>query len=338
MQQAMFWIPKEENLKDKENKAVLCQLCPKQCTIADGQTGFCRVRKNTDGILYATNFGQLSAHAMDPIEKKPLYHYYPGRYILSLGTTGCNLRCGFCQNWNIAHDSPQTIEVTPEHVVEVAANQDPYPNVGIAYTYSEPFIWYEFVYHTARLARDKGLKNVLVTNGYINEEPLRAILPFIDAMNIDVKGFTDEYYLKNCAGNLEPVLRTVEIAHSRCHVELTTLLIPSLNDSEDEVCRLVDWVAGLNPEIPLHFSRYSPNFEFEIEATPPETLQRAREIALEKLDYVYIGNLGDPQGVNTYCPQCGKIVINRSWYNGKIVGLTPENNCKHCGRKISIIR
>ncbi|MCD5406993.1 MAG: AmmeMemoRadiSam system radical SAM enzyme [Desulfotomaculum sp.] len=338
MQQAMFWTPKEDNRQDKEHQAALCQLCPRHCIIAPGKTGFCRGRQNTAGVLYASNFGQLAAHAMDPIEKKPLYHYYPGKYILSVGTAGCNLRCGFCQNWQIAHADPQTIAVTPEHLVAVATKQEPYPNIGIAYTYTEPFIWYEFIYHTARLARDQGLKNVLVTNGYVNQEPLRAILPFIDAINIDIKGFTDKFYRQHCAGSLEPVLRTVETAHSRCHVELTTLLIPGLNDSVPEIRKLVDWVAGLNPAIPLHFSRYAPSFEFKIEPTPPETLQRAREIALEKLDYVYIGNLGDPQGVNTYCPQCGKIVVNRTWHNPKTVGLTPENKCKHCGREIAIIR
>ncbi|MBM7853869.1 pyruvate formate lyase activating enzyme [Desulfohalotomaculum tongense] len=331
MQEAMFW-------RSEENNSVHCELCPKHCTIRPGKTGFCRVRKNVDGKLYTLNFNRVAAHAMDPIEKKPLYHYYPGQYILSLGTTGCNLRCGFCQNWTIAHADPQTIEVTPEHVAEVAAKQDPYPNVGIAYTYSEPFMWYEFVFHTARLAREKGLKNVLVTNGYINEEPLKALLPYIDAMNIDVKAFTDNFYRKNCTGHLEPVMRTVEMVHSHCHVELTTLLVPGLNDSEEEIRKLVDWVAALDPEIPLHFSRYFPNFEFELDPTPPEALKRAQQIALEKLDYVYIGNLGDPRGMNTYCPRCGKIVINRTWYNGKVVGLTAENNCKHCGRKIKVIR
>ncbi|MBO8137896.1 MAG: AmmeMemoRadiSam system radical SAM enzyme [Desulfotomaculum sp.] len=332
MQEAMFWHP-----KDKDN-LVHCELCPKYCTIAPGKTGFCRVRKNEGGRLYTINFNRVAAHAMDPIEKKPLYHYYPGKYILSLGTTGCNLRCGFCQNWSIAHDDPQTIEVTPEHVVKVAANQDPYPNVGIAYTYSEPFMWYEFVFHTARLARDAGLKNVLVTNGYINEEPLKALLPYIDAMNIDVKAFTDDFYKENCRGHLEPVKRTVELAYKRCHVELTTLLVPGLNDSEEEIKNLVDWVAGLDREIPLHFTRYFPNFEFELDPTPPETLKRARDIALEKLDYVYIGNLGDPKAMNTYCPQCGKLIVNRTWYNGRVVGLSEDNKCKNCGRKIYIIR
>ncbi|MTI80778.1 MAG: AmmeMemoRadiSam system radical SAM enzyme [Firmicutes bacterium] len=331
MQEAMFWHAKDDNL-------VHCELCPQYCTIRPGKTGFCRVRKNIDGKLYSLNFNRVAAHATDPMEKKPLYHYYPGKYILSLGTSGCNLRCGFCQNWSIAQDDPETIEVTPEHVAEVAANQDPYPNVGVAYTYSEPFMWYEFIFHTARLVRDKGYKNVLVTNGYINEEPLKALLPYIDAMNIDVKAFTDEFYQENCKGHLEPVKRTVELVHKKCHLELTTLLIPGLNDSDEEISKLVDWVADISPEIPIHFSRYFPNFEFELDATPPERLQRAREIALEKLNYVYIGNLGDPKSMNTYCPQCGKLLVNRTWHNGKTVGVDEENNCKQCGRKIYVIR
>ncbi len=330
MQEAMFWTA-------KDNHTVLCQLCPKYCTIRPGKTGFCRVRKNIDGKLYTLNFGQVSACDMDPIEKKPLYHYYPGKYVLSVGTVGCNLRCGFCQNWGIAHSDPKTVEVMPDLVAEAAANQQAYPNIGVAYTYSEPSVWYEFIFFTARLVRQKGLKNILVTNGTINEEPLRALLPFIDAMNIDVKGFSEQYYRDNCKGFLEPVMRTVEIAHTRCHVELTTLLVPGLNDSEEEIRQLVDWVAGLDRKIPLHFTRYFPNFEFDLEPTPPETLHKAREIALEKLDYVYIGNLGHPKSMNTYCPNCGKTLVNRTWNNGKIVGLTKDNQCKHCGEKIKII-
>jgi len=332
LKRAMFW-----HAKDGDKKNVACDLCPKQCIIPQGETGFCRVRKNLDGELYTLNFGLLAAHAMDPVEKKPLYHYYPGKYILSIGTFGCNLRCGFCQNWTIAHGDPPTIEVTPEHIVDVAANQDVYPNIGIAYTYSEPTTWYEFVYETAKLARQKGLKNVLVTNGYINEGPLTQLLPFIDAVNVDVKAFTDEFYRRYCIGTLKPVMRSVELAFkNNCHVEITTLLIPGLNDNEDEVKKIVDWVASISTEIPMHFSRYMPAFTFEIEATAPRTLFRAQEIALKKLNYVYIGNLGDPKGLNTYCPSCKKILINRTWYNGKIVGLV-ENRCKYCAKRINVI-
>lgn len=331
MQPAMFWTP-------KENQRVLCQLCPKYCTIAPNKTGFCKVRKNVAGELYTLNFAHLAAHAMDPIEKKPLYHYYPGKYILSLGTTGCNFRCGYCQNWNIAQQRPQTIKITAEHVAKVAAHQQPYPNLGVAYTYSEPLMWYEFVYQTAPLIHQQGMKNILVTNGYINEEPLRALLPYIDAMNIDLKAFSEEYYQKNCVGQLAPVLRTVELAHQHCHIELTTLLIPGLNDSAKEIAALVDWVADLDPNIPLHFSRYFPSHQFEIESTPPATLKKARQIALKKLKYVYLGNLSDAEGLNTYCSQCQRVVVNRTWYNGKVVGVDEKNRCKKCGEKIPLHR
>lgn len=321
----------------KEQKLTACRLCPKMCTIREGKSGFCRVRQNRGGTLYAVNYGKATSCALDPIEKKPLYHFYPGSFILSYGTIGCNLRCGFCQNWSIAHGEPDTADITPEQAVETALRQagQGYPNIGIAYTYSEPFMWYEFIWDTARLAREAGLKNVLVTNGYVSETPLREILPYIDAMNIDVKGFTDEYYSKNCMGKLGPVLRTVEIAHRECHVELTTLLVTGLNDSEKEIRKLVDWVASLDREIPLHISRYFPNFEVNLPATPLETLERAREIAREKLSYVYIGNAPQLDAGDTHCPECGEELISRFGYRARAVGLE-DGKCGSCGRRIRI--
>jgi len=275
---------------------------------------------------------------MDPIEKKPLYHYYPGSWILSLGTVGCNLRCGFCQNWQIAHGEPPTVELEPQKAVDLALEQQAkgYNCTGIAYTYSEPFMWYEYVYDTSVLAREAGLKNVLVTNGYVREEPLRKIMPYIDAMNIDVKGFTDQYYKENCVGHLEPVKRTVEIAQAECHVEITTLLVPGLNDSPEEIMELVDWVSGLNPDLPVHFSRYFPNYQFDLPATPVETMQRAYRIAKEKLAYVYLGNLGDTKTQQTYCPRCGAPVIKRSGYATETVGLEQGACCK-CGKPIKVV-
>lgn len=331
MHEAFYYEKKEQNL-------TACRLCPKLCTIREGKSGFCRVRQNREGTLYATNYGKVTSYGLDPIEKKPLYHFYPGSFILSFGTVGCNLRCGFCQNWSIAHGDPRTTDLAPDQVVEMAQQQVDrgYPNVGIAYTYSEPFMWYEFVWDTARLAQKAGLKNVLVTNGYVSETPLREILPFIDAMNIDVKGFTDDYYRKNCVGRLEPVLRTVEIAHPECHVELTTLLVTGLNDSPEEIGRLVDWVASLDREIPLHFSRYFPNFEMDRPATPLETLRQAGDIAREKLSYVYIGNAPELDGHDTYCPECGKKVISRAGYSARSVGLDGKK-CRNCGKGIRII-
>lgn len=334
MHEALFY-------ERKEDGRILCRLCPKLCTIRPGKTGFCRVRQNKDGVLYTLNYGRCTAAALDPIEKKPLYHFFPGANIYSLGTLGCNLRCGFCQNWEIAHGDPHTFEITPLEAVEAALE---YQNrgadcIGIAYTYSEPFMWYEFVSDTARLARERGLKNVLVTNGYVNAEPFREILPDIDALNIDVKGFADEYYRRTCAGRLEPVKRTVEIAFLQgCHVELTTLLVPGLNDSGEEITRLVDWVAGLSKDIPLHFSRYFPHYKMDLPPTPLATLRRAAEIAREKLNYVYVGNAPQLAMEDTLCPQCGLKLIARYAYDVQITGLTDDHCCRRCGFVVHIFR
>ncbi len=330
MHEALYYEKKEQNL-------TACRLCPKLCTIREGKAGFCRVRQNRGGTLYTANYGRVTAYALDPIEKKPLYHFYPGADILSLGTYGCNLRCGFCQNWSIAHGNPDSVALTPEQAVNLAREQTgrERTNIGIAYTYSEPLIWYEFVRDTARLARRAGLKNVLVTNGYINETPLRALLPDIDAMNIDVKAFTADYYRKQCAGSLEPVLRTVEIACRECHVELTTLLVTGLNDSAAEIRRLVDWVAALDREIPVHFSRYFPNFELDLPPTPLDTLKMARDIAREKLSYVYAGNAPQLEAGDTYCPECGEKLITRFGYQVRPVGLN-GSKCGQCGCRINI--
>jgi pyruvate formate lyase activating enzyme len=286
MREALYW--QEGTTKNSVN----CLLCPQMCVIAQDKKGFCRVRQNLEGRLYTLNYGKCSSYGMDPIEKKPLYHFYPGSYIFSVGTFGCNMGCGFCQNWRIAHGEPDTIDISPEKLVEIASGDfQSRRSIGIAYTYSEPFMWYEFIRDTAPLARQAGLKNVLVTNGFINPEPLSELLPFIDAMNIDVKGFNEKYYNHTCAGNLEPVLRTVEKANSNCHVEVTTLLVTGLNDSEEEISALADWLAGVNKDIPLHLSRYFPNYKMELPPTPLATMERAREIAQQKLKYVYLGNV-----------------------------------------------
>lgn len=322
----------------KEQNAVACVLCPHYCKIREGQAGICRSRVNRGGILYSTNYGRVSSYGMDPIEKKPLYHFYPGSYILSVGTVGCNFKCQFCQNWSIAHGDSPTTDITPAGLVEMAMDYAGmgYPNIGIAYTYNEPFMWYEFVFESAKLANEAGLKNVLVTNGSVNEVPLREILPFIDAMNIDVKGFTEEYYKKYCKGSLQPVLKTVETARRECHVELTTLLIPGLNDAEEEIERLADWIASLDRDIPLHFSRYFPMYKMDLPATPLEKLVQAREIAAKKLHYVYIGNAQIPGTNDTFCPRCGDEVISRIGHSARGVGLSGRN-CSNCGEEIKFV-
>ncbi|NTW04811.1 MAG: AmmeMemoRadiSam system radical SAM enzyme [Peptococcaceae bacterium] len=319
--------------------SVSCKLCPRHCIIEPGNCGFCRVRENKQGVLYATNYGECSAYGLDPIEKKPLYHFHPGAEIMSLGTRGCNLHCGFCQNWQIAHGDPKTVYLSPEKAVELAlsGNSNEGQNcIGLAYTYSEPFVWYEYVYDTALIARETGLKNVMVTNGYVNQEPLRKILPYLDAMNIDLKGFTDKYYSKVCLGQLMPVIQTVEAAAGQCHVEITTLLVPGLNDSPREIEELSKWLAGLDKNIPLHFSRYFPSYKFDLLPTPVETIENAVNIAKAHLNYVYAGNAPELGLSNTYCPDCSGLLINRNGYGVELSGLK-EDCCIYCGYKIKII-
>ncbi len=282
--QAMYY--KRNNMK------VQCFLCPHNCVITPGKHGTCRVRKNIDGELYSMNYGRVTSIALDPIEKKPLYRFYPGKLILSVGTFGCNLKCSFCQNWTIAHDDPSTVEITPSQLVKQAEKYMHQGNIGIAYTYNEPSIWYEFVYEASMLAKKKDMVNVLVTNGFINREPLEDILPFVDAMNIDVKAFNHSFYKDICKGSLENVKKTVEIASKKCHVEVTTLIIPGLNDSMEEIGDMARWLASVSPEITLHLSRFFPNYRMgEVPPTPIETLYQARDIAIKYLKYVYLGNV-----------------------------------------------
>lgn len=275
-----------------EGGNVHCRLCPHNCVIKPGKTGACGVRKNKDGKLYSLNYGKVASISLDPIEKKPLYRFHPGKAILSIGTFGCNLKCSFCQNWSISHESPKTYDTNPEEIVKKAQDLVSRGNIGIAYTYNEPSIWYEFVYDTAKLSSEKGLLNVLVTNGFINREPLLELLPYIDAMNIDVKAYTAKFYNEICKASLENVKETVEISAQKCHVEVTTLVIPGLNDSVEEIGKLSRWLSSISPEIPLHLSRFFPNYRMQDRPpTPKETLVKARKKALEYLNHVYLGNV-----------------------------------------------
>ncbi|UCH36765.1 MAG: AmmeMemoRadiSam system radical SAM enzyme [Armatimonadota bacterium] len=313
---------------------IRCRLCPHECRIADGKTGVCRVRQQRDGTLYALTYSEVTSVNLDPIEKKPLYHFHPGSWILSLGTLGCNLACDFCQNWQISQEAVPTRTLTPQQAVEMAQREP--RNVGLAFTYNEPLIWYEYVHDTALLARERGLKTVLVTNGFINEEPLRELLPAIDALNIDVKSYSDDFYRTLCKGRAAPVRRTAEIAHAAgCLVELTNLIIPGYNDGEDDVRALVDWVAGLDPAIPLHFSRYHPAYKLDAPPTPVATLRKAYRIAAEKLNYVYLGNVMDAGGEDTQCPSCGETVIARQGFSARVTGIR-DGKCTHCDAEINI--
>ncbi len=320
-----------------KGKTVQCFLCPNECVIQEGNTGICNVRKNIDGKLYSLTYGRASSVSVDPIEKKPLYHFYPGKEIISIGSIGCNFKCPFCQNFEISQSTYEDVtmrDVSSEEIVSLAKE---YNSFGISYTYNEPLINYEFLLETSYLAHRYGLMNVLVTNGYINEAPLTNLLPFIDAANIDVKAFKNEFYKRQCKSSIGPVLRTVELMFkAKKHIEITNLIIPSLNDSLDEIKDLVDWISSLSVEIPLHFSRYFPAYKMSISATPLSTLKKARELALKKLRFVYLGNVWEEMGSNTYCPFCGNLLIERKGYRTKIIGLNGKV-CNRCGKKINII-
>ncbi len=325
MREAMYYQPHE--------KDILCSLCPKGCIIPEGRAGLCRVRRNIGNTLYTENYAACSSYALDPIEKKPLYHFYPGSLLLSLGTWGCNFSCSFCQNWEIAQENPQTIRLLPERAVKLAEEQKEQGNIGIAYTYSEPSVWYEYVLDTAKEIKRAGMKNVLVTNGFINKQPLLEILPYVDALNIDVKAFTNEFYHKICAGSLESVKETVALAASACHVEITTLLVTGLNDDQQEIAELASWLGTINKDIPLHLSRYFPNYKMKAAPTTESTMKMARDIAEQHLNYVYLGNM-EGQGTNTYCPKCDKLLIDRNKWRSTMVD---KNKCPQCGSIISII-
>lgn len=275
--------------KKLNNLEVQCVLCPKNCLIKPENTGFCRARKNIKGKLFSLIYGKTTGIAVDPIEKKPLAQYHSGEVILSLGTRGCNLACIFCQNWNIAQNPDAYLSDTnAQEIIRAAKAQ----SFGIAYTYNEPFIWFEFILETAKLAKLNNLENVLVTNGYVNLDPLEEILPYIGAMNIDLKALDNDFYRKICQGTLDPVLNTIIRAKQDCHIELTNLVIPGYNDTDAHFEKLADWIfTHTGADTPLHLSRYFPCYKLNVPATPLETLKRAYLITKKKLKFVYMGNV-----------------------------------------------
>jgi pyruvate formate lyase activating enzyme len=272
-------------------KAV-CPICPHACALEQGDIGLCRARKNEKGVVVSMNYGKITSIGLDPIEKKPLARFMPGTHILSVGSFGCNLTCPFCQNHEIACGTEGIAVRTflPAELADMAAKMVPENNIGVAYTYNEPLIGVEYVRDCARLIHERELKNVLVTNGYVNPKPLNDLLPLIDAMNIDLKGFTEGFY-KKLGGGLEPVKSTIASASKACHVEVTTLIIPGENDSEVEMDALSGWLAGLDPRIPLHISRFFPRHLYADKTpTPVETIYRLADVARMNLKYVYTGN------------------------------------------------
>ena len=329
---ASFWKP----LNDQK---VQCQLCPHQCKINNDKLGICGVRKNEQGKLYTLIYGSCSSLAADPIEKKPLYHFNPGTKAFSLGTVGCNLKCLHCQNYSISTANPEfpyLKDIMPEQVVELAREAD---CQGIAWTYNEPAIWYEFSLDASKLAKKAGLYTVYVSNGYIKEGPLKEISHYLDAINVDIKAFQDEFYKRVCKARLEPVLSTCERAKELgIHVEVTYLVIPGMNDSLDEVKNFCKWaLEKLGPETPVHFSRFHPDYKMtNVSATPIETLLKIYNLAKETgLLYVYLGNVAPGSYENTYCPKCGNLCIEREGYSTRLTGLK-DGTCAKCGANISV--
>lgn len=303
-----------------------CPVCPHHCKLREGQTGICKTRIHKNGEITALNYGEAAAWHLDPIEKKPLYHFYPGSWIFSVGGYGCNLKCFFCQNYEISQQVEKGREVTPQLLARMSAEDQ---SLGICFTYSEPLMWYEMIAQTAPLVKKQGGKVVLVSNGIIEGKYLEELIPYLDAVNIDIKGFTEEFYRKHTGGRLEWVLSNVERLSGRVHMEITTLVIPALNDSPEEIQALAKWLANLEAPVAWHLSRYFPRYKSEIPATGERSLQEHRSLAQDYLPYVYLGNM--PGGSTTSCPQCGMEVITRD----RAVEMKTENGqCPKCGKEI----
>ena len=311
-----------------ENLVARCKLCPHECAIPPGGEGICWARKNEDGTLYAQNYGRTTSLAVDPIEKKPLFHFKPGTEILSVSPNGCSMRCPYCQNYTISFKKAVTREISPEELVAMAKQ---YNTPSIAFTYAEPIIWFEFIKDTAKYAKKEGIDLVMVTNGQILPEPLADLLEIVAAMNIDLKSMSSEYYKRILKGNLDATKRTIEKAAEKIHIEVTNLLIPGDNDTEIE--QLSKYLASIDKAIPLHISRYFPHNNYEKTTTPIKTLKEAYEIAKEYLYYVYVGNASIDNTENTYCPECSNLLVERTGYHTKIIGIDREK-CSNCGRKI----
>jgi len=328
--EASFWNPVEKGM-------VQCVLCPHHCKIAPERRGICGVRKNENGKLYTLIYAACSSVADDPIEKKPLYHFYPGSLVLSLGSVGCTFRCEHCQNFRISMAGPEHLglqDIPPKTVVELAKEHG---CRGVAWTYNEPTIWHEYAFDTAKLVKQAGLYTVYVTNGFIEEAPLREIAPYLDAMNIDVKAFQEEFYKKICKARLAPVLQTCERAKELgIHLELTYLVIPRLNDAVDEVTRFCEWVhEKLGSDVPVHFSRFHPDYKMaDTPATPLETLLAIYKIAKQVgLQFVYLGNIPHGEYENTRCPSCGTVLIERYGYSTTVRHIQ-HGKCVNCGTKL----
>jgi pyruvate formate lyase activating enzyme len=317
------------------NNKIQCLLCPHYCKIAEGDTGICGVRKNSGKKIELITYGVISGHSLDPVEKKPLYHFFPGKNILSIGSYGCNMRCDFCQNWHISQNIAGEFSrrTSPEEILNETMSVS--NNVGIAFTYNEPVIWFEYVRDVALLVKSKNLYTVMVTNGYVSREPLEEYVRFIDAFNVDLKAFNNNFYKKIAGAGLEPVKETLHtIIKAGRHLEITSLIVPGQNDSESEMKNQVNWIADeLGTDVPFHLSRYFPMYKRKDPTTPHDTLIRLYEIARSRLQYVYLGNTMSETGQDTICHNCGTIITRRSGYYIRHQNVL-DGKCAECGTVI----
>jgi len=328
---AMFSSPSDDG-------RIQCNLCPHSCMLKEGQTGICGVRQNIGGKLFSLNSDKVAAIHSDPIEKKPLYHFLPGSESLSIAAMGCNFKCRFCQNHSISMAEEISDiageRVKPEEIIDAAKRAGV---SSISYTYTEPTIYYELMYETAKVAKAEGLKNVMVSNGFISQKPLEKIIPFMDGANIDLKSFSNDFYSHYCGGKLAPVLDTIKtLDRSECWLELTTLLIPELNSSQEEVEKIISFITDTNPEIPWHISRFFPHFkEVARCATDTDLITEVLDKAEGRgIKYVYGGNFDSGKWGNTRCSECGEILINRSGYDIDIMNFS-DGNCTNCNAEIA---
>ncbi|MDP7079801.1 MAG: AmmeMemoRadiSam system radical SAM enzyme [Candidatus Undinarchaeales archaeon] len=334
---------KEAMLYEKGKDGVAaCSLCNHRCHIKPGKRGVCRVRENRDGTLYSLTYERPVSMAVDPIEKKPLFNFHPGTRVFSLATAGCNLTCSFCQNWTLSQADPGDIgsrQVTAEKVAELVESEG---CAGIAYTYSEPTIFFEYAYDIARLVHEKGLYNVFVTNGYMTVDAVQAIAPYLDAANVDLKSIRPAFYKERCGAPKGPdaVLASIrEMREHDVHVEVTNLVVPGLNDSDDDLRELCEAVAAIDAGIAIHFSRFHPDYKLrDRQATPSGTLERAQAIAKDAgLRYIYVGNVPGSDGENTYCPACGGLLIKRYGFTIISDAVSRTGVCPECGEAIEIM-
>lgn len=323
---------KAEFFEKLDSGAVKCLLCFHNCVIEQGKTGLCKIRGNIEGTLYNLGYGKTVSVSLDPVEKKPLYHFKPGSNILSIAPNGCNLDCPFCQNHTISQALARTVYLSPMEAGRMSKQNG---SIGIAYTYTEPLVWFEYLLDAGKEVRDNGGYNVIVSNGVINPEPLKELTPLIDGANIDLKTFSGDKYRKILGGDLDSVLHTIAfLKENSVHVEVTTLVVTGFNDTIDEIAKAAEFLASLDNEIPYHISKYFPNYKYTNPPTDEEDMMRFYEEAKKHLKFVFFGNVG--KKMNSYCPDCGNLWIERYLFDSSIKGIT-DGKCSKCGRKTGFL-